>query len=275
MNPGRHHNRPRSGRRNFPAPRRAGPWRPAPQGAQLTAGAGHGLARTLSKLGYCSRSQAAELIAAGRVAVNGAVRRDIEWQVNPKADRVEVDGQPVRAARKLYVMLNKPRGLVTTSSDEQGRETVFKCLQAHGFPHLGAVGRLDRASEGLLLFTNDSLWAARLTDPASHVRKLYHVQIDCVPREEFLEQLRRGVHIDGGLLRVSNVSVLRTGERNSWLEIGLEEGRNRQIRRLLQALGVNVLRLVRVAIGPLQLGDLGKGKSRLLTAAEVETLASA
>src|ERR1700730_17040342 len=141
-----------------------------------------GLARALSKLGYCSRSQAAELIRAGRVRLNGAVRRDPEAHVRLQDGRIEVDGNPIGAKAKIYLMLNKPRGVVTTASDEKGRETVYSCLDER-LPWVGPVGRLDKASEGLLLLTNDSEWAARISDPNAHLDKTYHVQVGAVADE--------------------------------------------------------------------------------------------
>jgi len=140
----------------------------------VTASRRIGLARALSKLGYCSRSQACDLIRAGRVTLNGAVPRDPETPVNLESDRILNDGHPVAASASVYLMLNKPRGLVTTASDEKGRRTVYDCLPT-GLPWLAPVGRLDKASEGLLLLTNDSEWAARITAPESHLDKAYHV----------------------------------------------------------------------------------------------------
>jgi 23S rRNA pseudouridine2605 synthase len=231
-----------------------------------------GLARALSKLGYCSRSEAFDLIHAGRVRVNGAVRREPEARVHPESDRIEVDGQPVAAAVKVYLMLNKPRGAVTTASDEKGRKTVYAFLNT-ALPWVAPVGRLDKASEGVLLLTNDSEWAAQVTSPTSHLDKTYHVQIDKVADTRLLESLRKGVRAENDdFLRVARVSILRGGERNTWLEIVLEEGRNRHIRRMLASLDVAVLRLVRVAIGPLPLGQLSKGSARPLTSEEKRAL---
>lgn len=231
-----------------------------------------GLARALSKLGHCSRSEAWGLIEAGRVRLNGRLVRNPEQPVHLGRDRIEVDGASVEAARLVYVMLNKPRGLVTTHSDEQGRDTVMRCLEGSGLPHLGPVGRLDKASEGLLLLSNDTRWAADLLDPRSGCEKVYHVQVDDLPTETKLTEMRRGVVSEGETLRVQAVRILRSGEKNAWLEVVLDEGRNRQIRRILEVLGLEVLRLIRVSIGPLQLGTLAKGQYRNLTPSEVESL---
>jgi 23S rRNA pseudouridine2605 synthase len=230
------------------------------------------LARALSKLGYCSRSTAWELIHAGRVHLNGRTRRDSEAPVRFEKDRIEVDGKPVASAAKVYLMLNKLRGTVTTASDEKMRQTVYASLDPH-LPWVAPVGRLDKASEGLLLLTNDSEWAARVLAPATHLPKTYHVQIGQVADTNLLASMVGGVRTPpGDLLRARKVQILRGGERNTWLEIVLEEGKNRHIRRLLQQLGVEVLRLLRVAIGPLILGQLPKGCVRSLTTAEKQAL---
>lgn len=226
-----------------------------------------GLARVLSKMGYCSRSQAAALIRAGRVALNGRSVRDPETPVSVGRARITVDGVEVVAHSKMYLVMNKPRGVVTTASDERGRATVYDLL--HGVDAwIGPVGRLDKASEGLLLLTNDTDWAARITDPASEIDKRYHVQVDRVVTDELLARIRQGVVVNGDCLRAKAVRILRQGEKNSWLEITLDEGKNRHIRRMLQELGLAVLRLVRVAVGSVELDDLKKGAVRALTAAE-------
>jgi 23S rRNA pseudouridine2605 synthase len=234
-----------------------------------------GLARALSKLGYCSRSQAAELIRAGRVQLNGNVRRDPEAPVRLEHDRIAVDRSDIRAQRRIYLMMNKPRGLVTTASDEKGRKTVYSILTKTSESRLwvAPVGRLDKASEGLLLLTNDSEWGARVAAPETHLEKTYHVQIDALADEKLFPAFVRGVKSeDGELLRASRARVLRSGTKNCWLEIVLDEGKNRQIRRMMAAIGVEVLRLVRVAIGPLQLGTLAKGEYRPLTPGEKKLL---
>lgn len=227
-----------------------------------------GLARALSKLGYCSRSRAQRLIRSGRVALNGTIKRNPETPVSLDNDRIEVDGSSIRASEKIYVMLNKPRGLVTTASDEKGRPTVYSKLGS-GLPWLAPVGRLDKASEGLLLLTNDPEWAARITAPDGRVSKTYHVQVSGIFDAHFADALVKGVRVSSGdLLRAKHVRILRTGDRNTWLAIVLDEGKNRHIRRMLEQFGIEVLRLVRVEIGPLTLGDLPKGASRPLTTQE-------
>ena len=233
-----------------------------------------GLARALSKLGYCSRSQAAELIRAGRVQLNGRVRLDPETLTRLGQDRIIVEGQALDPQTKIYLMMNKPRGVVTTASDEKGRETVYTVLERAGesLPWVAPVGRLDKASEGLLLLTNDSEWGARIAAPETHLEKTYHLQIGIIADARLVESLVNGVKSDGELLRARKAAVLRSGEKNCWLEITLDEGKNRQIRRMLEVLGVEVLRLVRVAIGPLPLGNLAKGAFRAVTKEEKRSL---
>jgi 23S rRNA pseudouridine2605 synthase len=231
-----------------------------------------GVARALSKLGFCSRTQALSLLRSGRVRLNQRPVRDPETPVRVGKDRIEVDGKQVDPTRKVYLMLNKPRGLVTTRSDEKGRTTIYSLLP-NSADWLPAVGRLDMASEGLLLLTNDSAWGARIASPEAHIQKTYHVQIDTVADQELVGRLRKGVRTDGDLLAAKRAGILRLGKKNSWLEIVLDEGKNRHIRRMLSELGIEILRLVRVAVGPVKLGDLPKGKARPLTDEEKETLA--
>lgn len=227
----------------------------------------------LSKHGVCSRTQAAQWIQAGRVSVDGNVVRNPEFPVVRGQHRVEVDGQALDGAARLYLMLNKPRGLVTTAKDEHGRDTVYRCFDEAALPWLAPVGRLDKASEGLLLFSNDPEWAAHITDPKHGLDKTYHVQVDTVPAPEVLHALQRGVDDGGEWLAAKQVTLLRTGAKNAWLEIVLDEGRNRQIRRLLAAHDIGVMRLVRVGVGELALGELAKGSWRLLDDHEVAALA--
>jgi 23S rRNA pseudouridine2605 synthase len=243
-----------------------------------------GLARALSKLGYCSRSQAAVLIQAGRVTLNQRTVRDPESPVRLPQDRITVEGSPLAQAPAIYLVMNKPRGVVTTASDEKGRATVYDLLEPD-LPWVGPVGRLDKASEGLLLLTNDSEWAAKITDPATYLDKKYHVQVDRIADADLLAMMKRGCAVkDDSIesnrlacnpserLRAKGARMLRHGHKNSWLEITLDEGKNRQIRRLLDALEVQVLRLVRVSIGPLELGDLKKRTARRLTPEEKKAI---
>lgn len=237
--------------------------RPAPGTA-----AGVSLARALSKLGYCSRTQAERLIREGRVEVDGRRALHPELRIDPQRARLRVDGQAVSAARRVYLMLNKPRGAVTTTSDPDGRQTVYACLDGLDLPFLAPVGRLDMASEGLLLMSNDTRWAQQILDPTSGVEKTYHVQIDRVPDEAFMTRLQAGAVDDGEILTTRAATLLRHGQRNAWVEMVIDEGRNRQIRRIVEAAGAEVLRLIRVRIGELELGDLPKGAVRELGSME-------
>ena len=189
-------------------------------------------------------------------------------------DEIAVDGNAIGPSNKVYLILNKPRGLVTTASDEKGRETIYSLLQNSGeaLPWIAPVGRLDKASEGLLLLTNDSEWGAAIASPDTHLEKIYHVQIASLATSELIAQLEEGVRTDSEMLRARRAKLLRSGEKNCWLEISLDGGKNRQIRRMLEALRIEVLRLVRVSVGPLQLGTLSKGAYRHLTAKEKEQL---
>lgn len=232
----------------------------------------HGVARVISKLGITSRTQAARWVVEGRVRVNGRIIRDPEFPVRQGLDRIEIAGQDHAASARMVLMLNKPRGLLTSTRDERGRDTVYACFAGADLPWLAPVGRLDKASEGMLLFSNDPQWAAQVTAPESGPDKTYHVQVSPVPAPATLSALAQGMALGDPLLAAKSVQLLRQGEKNAWLEIVLDQGRNRQIRRLLQAYDISVLRLIRVAIGSIQLGDLGKGKWRMLDAAEIASL---
>jgi 23S rRNA pseudouridine2605 synthase len=237
-----------------------------PSGKRVT------LPRALSKLGYCSRTQAERLIADGRVTVDGRIVVETSAWVDLAIAKIAVDGVGVSAEPMTYLMLNKPRGLVTTRHDPEGRPTVYDCLKDLDTPHLSPVGRLDKASEGLLLFTNDTVFAQALLDPITHVTKTYHVQVDRIMEPEMLAEMTYGLRHDGEVLKATSATLLRSGDRNSWIEVELDEGRNRQIRRMLEALDAGCLRLVRVAIGGVQLGELSKGAVRPLTETELRTL---
>lgn len=231
----------------------------------------YGLARVLSKRGLCSRTEAARWIKAGRVRVGGRIVRDAEAPTLLSAD-IEVDSEQTELALPLHLMLNKRRGLITSRVDEHGRATVYDCFAGANLPWVAPVGRLDRASEGLLLFSNDPAFAASITEPEHGIDKTYHVQIEGLVDTETLWRLDAGLIIEGEIWRAKSARILRVGSKNCWLEIVLDEGRNRQIRRMLEALGHPVMRLIRVAIGTLQLGELGKGQWRVLDANDIAAL---
>jgi len=232
----------------------------------------HGVARVLSKAGLASRTQATAWVREGRVSVGGRIVRDPEYPVRAGVDDVRVDGRAIGAAERVYLALNKPRGLVTTAEDEKGRDTVYRCFEGAGLPWVAPVGRLDQASEGLLLFSNDPVWAAAITDPAHGPDKTYHVQVEGVPGDAELVAMLTGLDEGGERLAAKAVRLLRSGGKTAWLEVVLDEGRNRQIRRLAKAAGFPVLRLLRVAIGTLELGELPKGGWRHLAPDEVVRL---
>lgn len=211
------------------------------------------------------------MVAAGRVSVDGRATLDPE---HPTVDSSEIliDGQRLKRAAGIYLMVNKPRGLVTTAQDERGRPTVYRCFEGHELPWVAPVGRLDQASEGLLLFTNDPVWAAAITEPGGGCLKTYRVQVSGIPDAAQLKVIAAGARCDDDWLAADHVQLLRAGERTSWLEIRLGEGRNRHLRRLLAAFDLEVRRLIRVSIGPLALGELGKGAWRMLEEHEVAGL---
>ena len=211
---------------------------------------------------------------AGRVSVDGRVIFDPYHPTVIERQSLAVDGHAVAPVERVYVLFNKPRGLVVSAADERSRATVYTALADAGLPWLGPVGRLDKASEGLLLLSNDTTWAAGITSPTSHFHKTYHVQVSGKPDATVLAAMQSGLVDAGEMLRARRASLLRAGAKNAWLEVVLDEGRNRHIRRLLAALGFDVMRLIRVAIGPLSLGELPKGQWRRLSAEEVRSLDS-
>lgn len=248
----------------------------APQGA----GAQPPLVRFLSKCNVASRAQARDLVRAGRVTINGRVVKDGSRRVDPVRDRVTLDGVAVSlddAARDVtWWMVNKPRGAVSTTSDPEGRPTVMDLVPRPHPAGLAPVGRLDKASAGLLLLANDNALAARLLDPRTHVEKVYRVKVRGHPDATTLHGWRtEHVHEEGLDLGPMRVDVERVGPRSTWLVIGLSEGRNRQIRRRMEAAGHEVEVLIRLAFGPLALEDLAPGAARRLTAGELAALRAA
>ena len=229
------------------------------------------LERVISKAGLGSRTEARRWIAAGRVCVNGRKIQTPDYWVDFARDRVTLDDKPVHAGKKIYLLLYKPKGYLTAYKDPEGRPTVYDLMSAVDqwvFP----VGRLDLDSSGLLILTNDSQFAERLTNPVHNAPKTYQVKASTLLTEEQLDKLRSGVTLSDGPTRPAIVKRLRDAAKYTYLEITLTEGRNRQVRRMLEAVGSKVLKLVRTAIGPVRIGDLPIGKHRLLTEAEIRQL---
>ncbi|HWQ52981.1 MAG TPA: pseudouridine synthase [Bryobacteraceae bacterium] len=229
------------------------------------------LERVLSKAGLGSRTEARSWIGAGRVRVNGKAIRNPDHWVDMELDRVVMDGKPVRSSSKVHILLYKPKGFLTTYKDPEGRPTVYDLIEDAGV-WLSPAGRLDLDTSGLLILTNDTQFAERLTNPDHHVPKTYEVKAATLLTDDQIERLRRGVELSDGPTRPAQVRRLRDVGRHSFVEITLQEGRNRQVRRMLEAVDSRVLKLVRTAIGPVRIGDLAIGKWRLLTAQEVRLL---
>lgn len=231
------------------------------------------LDRALSKLGLCSRTQARVLIENGKVRVSGAVRTNPGFQVFPEKSRIEIDGAAARVTERVYMVLYKPRGVVTTRADERGRATVFSLIPADEhkrWGHLSAVGRLDFATSGLLVITNDTQFAAWLTDPANAIPRVYAVSVRGEVTESKVERLRNGIIHDGDGLRAEGVELRKASGKESHLIVTLCEGKNREIRRMFDSLGNEVTRLKRVAYGGLELGNLRPGEYRILSVDEVK-----
>jgi 23S rRNA pseudouridine2605 synthase len=222
------------------------------------------LERVLSKAGLGSRTEARSWIGAGRVRVNGKPIQTPDHWVDMKRDRVTLDGKPVRASRKLYLLLYKPKGFITTYKDPEGRPTVYDLLRdVEQF--VSPVGRLDLDTSGLLLLTNDTEFAERVTNPDHKVPKTYLVKASTRLSDEQIQQLKRGVELSDGPTQPAEVTRVRDSQKYSFVEITLREGRNRQVRRMLEAVDSKVLKLVRIAIGDLRIDDLPIGKWRELT----------
>lgn len=230
------------------------------------------LERVFSKAGVGSRTEARSWIGTGRVRVNGRVIQNPDHWVDLERDRVTFDGKPLRTPRKAYVLLYKPKGYLTTYTDPEGRPTVYDLIRDAGL-WLAPVGRLDLDTSGLLLLTNDTAFAERITNPDHKIPKTYQVKTADRLSDEQIDQLRSGVHLSDGPTRPAVVTRLRDSARYTHLELTLTEGRNRQVRRMIEAVGSKVLKLVRTAIGPIRIGELPIGKWRRLTAEEVRELA--
>ena len=229
------------------------------------------LERVLSKYGIGSRTQARSWIHEGRVAVNGKVTENPDQWIDFKTDKITLDGQPLEAERKLYLLLYKPKGYVTTFKDPDNRPTVYDLIKEIKV-WVSPVGRLDLETTGLILLTNDTQLAERLTNPDHKVPKTYQVKCSTLVTEEQLAALRNGVELSDGPTRPAIVNRLRDSEKYSFLEITITEGRNRQVRRMIEAIGSKVLKLTRIAIGPIRIEGLEIGKFRELTLDELKSL---
>lgn len=231
------------------------------------------LERALSKLGFTSRSESRLLIISGKTSVNGRLCRDPRAWVDPRSDRLNVSGTPVRPARSVTILLHKPAGIVTSRSDERGRKTVYSLLPEE-IPYVFPVGRLDRESSGAILLTNDTRLGDSLTDPSRHVEKTYRVTLDRPLGAADIARFRNGTRLPSGE-RLRSVQVRPLSGPSPEYEFILSEGKNRQIRKMCQDAGCRVLSLHRTAIGPLSLGSLAVSKFRFITEEEIAALASA
>ncbi|MFN7545193.1 MAG: pseudouridine synthase [Acidobacteriota bacterium] len=229
------------------------------------------LERVLSKAGLGSRTDARSWIHDRRVKVNGRIIENPEHWVDFERDRVELDGRRVEPLARLYILLYKPKGYITSKGDPEGRPTVYNLLK--DVPtFVGTVGRLDEDTSGLLLFTNDTLLAERLTNPAHHIPKTYRVKCATLLSDQQLEQLRQGIELNDGPTRPARVERLRDLGTHTFLELTITEGRNRQVRRMIEALDSKVLKLVRTRLGDLTLEGVSSGHWRNLTPTEVQAL---
>lgn len=233
------------------------------------------LQKLISQAGIASRRAAEELILAGRVTVNGAVVTELGSKADPAVDRIAVDGKPVKPADTLlHILLNKPAGFMTTLDDPEGRQLVTDLLpdiRERVYP----VGRLDYNTEGLLLLTNDGDWANKLMHPRHEIEKEYHVRVRGKVHQSQLDRLKNGVELDGRPTAPAQVRLIKDGEQNDWISITIHEGRNRQVRRMCEAVSLSVVRLKRVRYGGLELGALRPGQYRLLSDEEARALLAA
>jgi len=229
------------------------------------------LDRVISKAGLGSRATARRWIASGRVSVNGKTIQTPDYWVDPERDKVTLDGKPVRAGKKIYLLLYKPKGYLTTHRDPEGRPTVYDLIPGIG-AWLVPVGRLDLDTSGLLILTNDTQFAERLTNPEHKIPKTYQLKASTRLNDPQIDQLRKGVTLSDGPTRPAVVKRLRDTAKYTFLEITITEGRNRQVRRMLEATGSKVLKLVRIAIGDVRIGELPIGKHRPLTEDEIVDL---
>lgn len=245
--------------------------RPAITTRKADGAVGERLQKVLAAAGIASRRESEQLILEGRVEVDGKTVTELGTRVDPLQQQIHVDGEPLPRPKRVYFAVNKPTGVVCTARDPSGRPRVIDLLPP-GVGRVFNVGRLDLASEGLILVTNDGALANQLTHPRHGVEKVYQVQVAGHVDPDVLAQLRRGVHLSEGFVQVANVRIKTRRKNSTLLEMVLDEGRNREIRRLLARVGHKVQRLTRIAVGPIRLGELPRGASRRLTPEEVRKL---
>ena len=229
------------------------------------------LQKYLAESGVASRRASEEVILAGRVSVNGQIVQTLGAKIRPGEDRIEVDGQPVRARRKLYIALNKPPGFLCTRKDPLERQTVADLLPRE-WQHLSSVGRLDRDSEGLLFLTNDGQFSLHLTHPRYGIRKVYRATVEGRVEPPMLRKFLNGIEDAGETLKAEKTRLISANNSHSVVELELAEGRNREVRRLFASQELNVVRLQRIQIGRIKLGELPPGKWRSLTEPEIKSL---
>jgi pseudouridine synthase len=229
------------------------------------------LQKFLADAGVASRRSGEKMILDGRVAVNGNTVQELGTKVDPLHDHVSVDGKSVRVKKKLYVALNKPRGLVCSRNDELQRPTIYELLPKE-WGHLHTVGRLDYNTEGLIFLTNDGEFSLRLTHPRYRVRKKYIATVEARVEDDLLGQFRQGVWHQGEKLKAEKARLVSGGQKLSVVELELSEGKNREVRRLFESQGMTVKRLERISIGKIKLGELRPGKWRTLTEPEIKSL---
>ena len=231
------------------------------------------LQKFLADAGVASRRASEQIILAGRVTVNGKVAKELGTKIDPDKDHVSVDGRSLKAKRKLYLAVHKPKGYICSRNDPEGRPSVDDLLPRE-WGNLYSVGRLDFNSEGLIFYTNDGDFSLKLTHPRYGVRKKYRVTITGQVTPEMVAALTKGVLHEGDVLRAEQVRILKAAQGHSLVEVVLREGKNREIRRLFETQSLTVDKLQRIQVGPIKLGELPKGKWRTLTAAEIKSLLS-
>lgn len=224
-------------------------------------------------MGISSRRQAEKMMVEGRIILNGKVVTELGTKMDPDTDHLKVDGKPVRIKEnKIYMVLNKPKGYLTTSFDERGRATIYDLIKKKIKMWLFTVGRLDYNSEGLLMLTNDGQMSRYLTLPQNSVERVYEAKLQGIIKDEEMKILNRAVKLDDGWISLPKARLITKTKGNSWIEIKLRSGKNREVRRIFERIGYNVLKLRRISFGPIKLGDLKPGELRHLTPYEVSKL---